>query len=106
MPDEKDRLGEKLHQKEKAEENRFFAERDKALIEKLRREKAAEQGRHAAPMRCPKCGEQLVAVEHLGVTVDECPKRHGVWVDDQQIETLAQREHDSWIGRFFYRPKL
>jgi uncharacterized protein with PIN domain len=109
MPDEKDRLGEKLHQKEKAEEDRFYAERDKALIEKLRREKAAEQSRQAAEavrMRCPKCGEHLVAVEHLGVTVDECPKRHGMWVDDRQLETLARREHDSWIGRFFYRPKL
>ena len=43
MVDEKDRFGEKLHQKEKAEEDRFFAARDQALLEKLRREKTAAQ---------------------------------------------------------------
>jgi len=63
--DEKDRLGEKLHQKEKAEEDRYFAEHDKELLEKLRREKAAE--------RCPTCGAALVAVERGGKTTHECP---------------------------------
>ena len=62
---EKDRLGEKLHQKEKAEEDRYFAEHDKELLEKLRREKAAA--------RCPTCGGALVAVERGGNTTHECP---------------------------------
>ena len=61
---EKDRLGEKLHQKEKAEEDRYFEEHDKELLEKLR-EKAAE--------RCPTCGAALVAVERGGKTTHECP---------------------------------
>ena len=108
MPDEKDRLGDKLRKKEKAEEDRFFAERDKALIEKLRREKStAEQAttRDAARMRCPKCGERLASVQHLGVTVDECPSCHGMWFDQGELETLAARERDSWLGRFVFRPK-
>jgi hypothetical protein len=107
MPDEKDRLGEKLRKKEKAEEDRFFAERDKALIEKLRREKSAAESatREAVHMHCPKCGEQLASVEHLGVTVDECPSCHGMWFDQGELETLAARERDSWLGRFFVRPK-
>jgi len=62
---EKDRLGDKLHKKEKAEEDRYFAERDKALLEKLRHEKADE--------RCPVCGTALVAVERQGRTTHECP---------------------------------
>lgn len=61
---EKDRLGEKLHQKEKAEEDRYFAEHDRELLEKLRREKAAG--------RCPTCGAALVAVERDGKTTLEC----------------------------------
>ena len=108
MPDEKDRLGDKLHQKEKAEEDRFFAERDKALLEKLRREKSAtelKEVRDLARMRCPKCGERLATVEHLGVTVDECPSCHGMWLDKGELQTLAARERESWLGRFFYRPK-
>ena len=66
---EKDSLGEKLHQKEKAEEDRYFAERDKALLEKLRGEKAAG--------RCPTCGTALVEVERQGKTSHECPACRG-----------------------------
>ena len=61
---ERDRLGEKLHQKEKAEEDRYFAERDKELLEKLRHAKDAA--------RCPTCGAALVAVERGGKTTHEC----------------------------------
>jgi len=108
MVDEKDRLGEKLRQKEKAEEDRFFAERDKAAVERLRREGAAAESRsvrEGALMRCPKCGERLVAVDHHGVTVEECSACGGMWLDKRELETLAARERDSWLGRFFFRPK-
>jgi hypothetical protein len=106
MPDDKDRLGDKLRQKEKAEEDRFFAERDKALVEKLRRSKASpEKAGETARMQCPKCGSPLVKVDHLGVTVEECPNRHGMWLDEGELETLAERDRNSWLGRFFYRPK-
>ena len=59
MADDKDRLGEKLHQKEKAEEDRYFAERDRELIAKLKQAQAAEQEamiRELARSRCPQCG--------------------------------------------------
>src|ERR687887_97604 len=62
---ERDRLGEKLHQKEKADEDRYFAERDKELLEKLRHAKDAA--------RCPTCGAALVAVQRGGKTPHECP---------------------------------
>ena len=106
--DERDRLGDKLRQKEKAEEDRFFAERDKALLEKLRQQRGAsdvEQVRELVQMRCPNCGERLANVDEHGVTVAECPAGHGLWVDHQQLETIARRERDSWLGRFFFRPK-
>jgi hypothetical protein len=108
MTDEKDRLGEKLHQKEKAEEDRYFKERDKAALERMRREGAGKEehaSRQLAHMRCPNCGEHLSAVEHYGVTIEECPAGHGMWLNQGELETLASRERDSWLGRFFYRPK-
>jgi len=108
MVDEKDRFGEKLHQKEKAEEDRFFAARDQALLEKLRREKTAAQLaelRELAHMRCPKCGDGLATVEHHGVRVEECPACHGMWLDQGELEQLAHRERDSWLGRLFFRAK-
>jgi hypothetical protein len=108
MGDEKDRLGQKLREKEKAEEDRYFAERDKALLEKLRRKRAAtdEQKLHEQThMRCPKCGEKLGPVEHHGVTAEECPACHGMWLDRGKLEVIAARERDSWLGRFFLRPR-
>jgi hypothetical protein len=108
MADEKDRLGEKLRDKRKADEERFFAERDKALVEKLKREKTEAQLkeiRELAHMRCPKCGDQLATLEHHGVTVEECPNCRGMWLDQGELETIAGRENDSWLGRFFSRPK-
>ena len=99
MADEKDRLGEKLHQKEKAEEDRYFAERDRELLERLRRQKEAES------LSCPRCGKALSPVVYRGVTVDQCPACEGVWLDRGELEALAPRERGSWLGRFFYRPK-
>ena len=106
--DEKDRLGDKLRRKEKAEEDGFFGERDRALLERLRQSKAAppQADRDSSRgMRCPRCGAELVAVPHHGTTAAECPAGHGMWLDHADVETLATRERDSWLGRFFHRPR-
>ena len=100
--DEKDRLGSKLHEKEKAEEDRYFAQRDREALEKLKQNAAAEVNKEAL-MRCPKCGTQLKSVEHHGVTVEECPSCQGLWLDRGELETLSQRENESWVGRFLRR---
>jgi hypothetical protein len=105
-----DPLGEKLRTKERAEEDIFFAKRDQELIERLR--KTIEEERHVreqALMRCPDCGARLTKVTHYGVTVDECPTGHGMWLTQTEQDTLARRERDSarrerdsWIARYFY----
>lgn len=106
--DEKDRFGDKLRQKERAEEDRYFAEREKALIEKLREGKVRDpeqEIRELALMRCPKDGERLFETDHHGVKVEECPGCGGMWLDRGEFATVAQRERDSWLGRLFFRPK-
>lgn len=100
MADEKDRFGEKLRQKEKAEEDRFFAERDKAALAKLRRRQAK-----AEKLECPSCKEPLRRVEHDGVKADECGTCRGVWLDPHELERLAARAHNTWLGSFFFRPR-
>ena len=59
MSDEKDRLGEQLHGKEKADEDRYFAELSKKQLEKLRERHAqsATQGRGDDP----RCGNEQIA---------------------------------------------
>jgi hypothetical protein len=103
---EKDRLGTKLRDKEKAEEDRYFAQRDRELIEKLKKEKeAAEEAaqRQQLLMRCPKCGVQLNTIQHRGVTVEECPSCQGMWLDRGELEILAQRENEGWLTRWLRR---
>lgn len=102
MDDQKDRLGKKLGEREKAEEDRWVAEQEKAKLEKLRR---APGGSPQATV-CPQCGSPLQWSKHHGVAVDECPQGHGFWIAADEITTLAQRERDSWIGRYAVRPKL
>jgi len=43
--DEKNRLGDKLRDKERAEEDKFFREREKAALEKLRQKQQADKER-------------------------------------------------------------
>jgi hypothetical protein len=62
MPDqdEKDRLGDTLHKKERGEEERYFAEQDRIRLAKLRAQGAAG-GLPAQADACPRCGRPLVA---------------------------------------------
>lgn len=104
--DQKDRLGEKLHDVEKAREDKYFAERDRALIQKLKAESSGEQVeavKELAHMRCPKCGAHLATTEYLGVTVEECPVCHGMWLDKGELEVIADREKAGWLARFLGR---
>ena len=100
---DKDRLGDKLRDAERAREDQYFAERDRKLMAKLRRGEegeAEETLKKAAHMRCPKCGERLQQRSMHGVEVDECPACHGMWLDQGELEKIGKRESDGWIARW------
>lgn len=97
MSDEKDRLGEKLRDKERGEEERYFAELEKKKIERLR-EKRRREGRPLGD--CPRCGEGLTARDHMGVTVDECPSCGGIWLDRGELEVLQERASEPWMTKW------
>jgi hypothetical protein len=102
MPDEKDRLGDKLKDAERAREDQYFAERDRRLMEKLRGQPAVEPEAGAkaeARMRCPKCGEALLQKVVQGITLEECSGCKGIWLDAGEFEELSKREHEGWLGR-------
>ena len=104
--DEKDRLGDKLHDLEKAREDKYFAERDRALIQKLKAQSSGHEEqtlKEIARMRCPKCGERLATKSDLGVTVDECPACHGMWLEKGELEEIARREKAGWLARYLGR---
>jgi uncharacterized protein with PIN domain len=100
---------EKLMDKERADENVFFARRDDELVARLRatRDEAARRRiLERAYLRCPDCGAGLVRASHHGVTIEECPDGHGLWLTAAEFRTLARRERRSWISRYLYRPRL
>lgn|SRR5262249_43815560 len=108
MEDNADSFAEKLKEKERAEESVFFARRDRALVEKLRDvhdEKQRRNLKELVYLRCPDCGAPLKRATRFNVTIEECPEGHGLWLTESELRTLAKRERNSWIGRYFYRLK-
>ena len=106
--EEKDRLGNKLREAERAREDQYFAERDRQLIDRLRHSKEDDTGaaateatlKEAAQMRCPKCGTRLNTHTLHDVSVDECPSCHGMWLDAGELEALARWENAGWVARW------
>jgi hypothetical protein len=97
MSDQKDRFGEKLRDREKAEEDRYFAKEDKKKLERLKENEAQP------PVLglCPKCGTRLEERDHLGVTVDVCSGCSGVWLDKGELEAIEQRDDEHWPSTWF-----
>ena len=99
----KDHLVEKLRLKERAEEDQYFAERDRNLITKLKQEQAANQEntiRELAHGRCPQCGVRLVAHTIHEVAIEECPECQGIWLSKGKLGAVAQRGGEPWAARF------
>jgi len=73
---EKDPFGDKLKDKERGEEEQFFAERERALLDKLRGRGGtgieATTGRKETP-RCPKCGNLLTIGARENRAAPTCP---------------------------------
>ena len=105
MEDSKDRLTKRLKEKEKGDEDRFFAERDREALERLKQDEGLDVVKLALG-HCPRCGAALTTVSLHGVEVMQCPADCGHWLDRGELEVIARREHDSWLGKLFYRPKL
>ena len=104
--DEKDRYGDKLRDAEKAREDKFFADRDRELLLKLKAQAGSQEEqavRELARMRCPKCGERLATHSRLEVDIDACPAGHGIWLDDGELEKLIARESSGWLARILGR---
>ena len=86
VDDGKDRLGDKLQKKTKAEEDRFFAEQDRKAVERMRAERAAA---NRPAVVCPRCGKELALEDRRGVTIDFCPAGCGMWLDAGELEQIA-----------------
>ena len=48
-------------------------------------------------MTCPKCGGEMRTHERNGVTIEQCRKCHGIFLDRGEFEQLLGRE-TSYLG--------
>jgi len=94
VPDEKDRLGDKLRNLEKAREDQWAAQHDRELLEQLKR----KQSKAKEPVKaksggfvCPHCQQQLVKSEKAGVAMLACHDDHGAWIDKSELDQLLHR---------------
>jgi hypothetical protein len=88
------------------QEEEYFYKKNKELIEKMRKERNAERAaqeekarKMAHWMRCPKCGDDLEEVEHLGIKIDRCKSCSGLFFDRGELEIVLQsREPKGFLG--------
>jgi len=51
-------------------------------------------------MHCPKCGMTLQTITYRGVEVDRCFSCNGTWLDEGELEKIAEYEEErqgAWI---------
>jgi hypothetical protein len=83
MADEKDRFGEKLHDKAKVHVDQWARQHDAELLEKMRQ-------KGLSSMHCLKCGTVLVDKVHHGVHVLACPNNDGAWLESTALEIFLE----------------
>jgi Zn-finger nucleic acid-binding protein len=84
MSNEKDRLGEILHQAGKARENQWAVQRDAEILKRLRE-------KYLKPIVCPQCGKSLSAEVAFGLGEMACPHHHGAWADNETVTQMTNR---------------
>ncbi|HXG21137.1 MAG TPA: zf-TFIIB domain-containing protein [Methylomirabilota bacterium] len=99
---ERDPLGEKIRLKERGEEDQYFAERDRELLEKLKHAREVEREhtiRELARARCPQCGERLRQRLVHSEPINECPSCQGVWLPKEKLVAASQQGNE-WMRHF------
>ena len=84
MADEKDRYGEKLHDKAKVHADQWARQQDAELLEKLR-------NKATTAMHCPKCNSALVDEVQGGIHLQACPNHDGAWLDAAALKNLLKK---------------
>jgi hypothetical protein len=92
MNEEKDRFGDFIRLLERAREDVYFAEKDRELLDKLKRRlERAQQGRLENPtLKCPQCGINMHNSTFLDLSVRRCSACGGIWFDRGVVPELMK----------------
>ena len=96
MENEKDRFGDTMRLVERAKEDIYFAERDREVLEKLRRQLRKVESAEAHS--CPKCPSKLESYSFEGFAVDRCHECGGIWLDRGELEGIVNKIRRGPLG--------
>ena len=83
MANEKDNLGQKLHDAEAALEDQWARQHDAELLEQIRK-------RLTSALHCLNCGKTLKRRTLGAAGVFACPDGHGAWVDGVTMDAIPK----------------
>ncbi|HXG51723.1 MAG TPA: zf-TFIIB domain-containing protein [candidate division Zixibacteria bacterium] len=100
-------MADKWDERKKAKEDEYFIKKERELLEKLKQKQAQTKAEADPPgrMRCPKCGERLKERSFQKILIDQCSGCGGIWLDAGELEQVAGREEESWLGKFWKRSR-
>ena len=102
MADEKDRFGETMKLAERAQEDIYFAERNRELLDKLKQQ-LQKVDRTGSDIHCPKCGGLLETYSFHEIILDRCSKCSGVWMDKGELEAVIRKVTRGPLGAWIDR---
>lgn len=87
-----------IEEKPSRNEDEYFARLDAERLKERRAQLDAErlkQERNSHSNKCPKCGGDLKEHEYHGVKIDRCEDCQGIWLDDGEIDLIADLDKKS-----------
>lgn len=84
-------------------EEDYFRRKDKESLDKLRAALAEQAGEGKVTMSCPRCDGRLHEKTFEDVTIDQCDRCHGVWLDAGELEQIVREESppSRWLKVFW-----
>jgi hypothetical protein len=99
-------VANKWDERKKAQEDEYFIKKERELLAKLKAKQETEakaSDKQSCYMRCPKCGEPLKERSFQKIQIDQCTGCNGIWLDAGELDQVAEKENDSWLGKFWQR---
>jgi hypothetical protein len=97
-------MANKWDERKKAQEDEYFIKKERELLAKLKAKQESDakaSTQQSYYMKCPKCGEALKERTFQKVVIDQCTACNGIWLDAGELEQVAGKENDSWLGKLW-----
>jgi hypothetical protein len=93
-------------ERRKGLEEDYFRRRDKEALDRLRNaiaEEARARGEDIPSMSCPRCDGKLHEKTYEDVTIDQCDRCEGIWLDAGELQSIVGEESapSRWLKVFW-----